>query len=136
MAHDTSTVTSNLVAQIDKTFCSDPGLYDWKYIDKREMVVPYNCAVVPAYFQNDLVSSALSHASTTRWEKHRVLIVDAIIRPGESNLLARRRFYIDEDFWCILLGEAYNNQDTMVACYMLTDGNIPTTSKHGKWYPV
>jgi len=127
---------ARFVAQLDETFCTDPSLYDWKYIDKREMFVPYNCAAAPSFMPQDSLSSSPSHAHSTRWEKHRVRIVEGTVRHGESNVLTRRRFYIDEDYWAILLGEAYDNVGEIVASYMLTDCVIPITSKRGKWYTV
>ena len=135
-AGDKSAMIARLIAQLDETFCADPSLYCWRYLDNREMLVPYNCAAAPCSTAQDSLSSNSSCVHHVRWEKHWVWIVEGTVRPGESNVLTRRRFYIDEDSWVILLGEAYNHLGEMIASYMLTDGVIPITSKLGKWYTV
>jgi hypothetical protein len=116
-------LTTNLIATFGATFCSEPTMYEWKYVEKREMLVPYNCAAAGVIQPNQV-----------RWEKHKVWIVDGIVRPGESNILARRRFYVDEDSSMILMGEGYDTQEKMLVFYMLIDGMIPGTGNRGSWY--
>jgi hypothetical protein len=91
---------------------------------------------VPFHDMRDLLQPKFSNPKITRWEKHSVWVVEGTLQPGESNVLARRRFYIDEDSWCILLGEGYDIAGTMVKCYMLFKGTTPATGKQGRWYPL
>jgi hypothetical protein len=115
-------------------FCDNPEEYEWRYVEKREMIIPYNCDALPARSQNILMESEFPDLSSIRWEKHRVWIVEGILRPGESNLLVRRRFYIDEDSWLILLGEGYDGAGTMARCFMLYTLSIPSKHRQGRWY--
>jgi hypothetical protein len=61
-----------------------------------------------------------------RWEKHRVWVVEATLAPGYQNVNAKRRLYIDEDSWCALLGEGYDNSGTLWKGYALYNGCIPS----------
>jgi len=125
-------------ANIDESssFCSNPAEYDWKYIGKQEMLVPYNCGTVPFHDMRDLLQPKFSNPKITRWEKHSVWVVEGTLQPGESNVLARRRFYMDEDSWCILLGEGYDIAGVMVKCYMFFKCTTQATRKQGRWYPI
>ena len=94
-------------------FYGNPSQYDWRFIAKQELLVPYNCEIVPCHIPPDLSQGKFPHPGTIRWERHRVWVVEGSLQPGESNMLTRRRFYIDEDSWLILLGEAYDSTGAM-----------------------
>jgi hypothetical protein len=46
----------------------------------------------------------------TRWEKHRVWIVEGTLKPGLRHLYTKRRIYFDEDTWVAAAGETYDGQ--------------------------
>lgn len=82
--------------------------YDWKYLGKKELYIPYN--------NNELIGQPLEQTmkaqfldpNVVRWELHRVWIVEANVHQGERNVLVRRRFYVDEDCWTVAVGDAYD----------------------------
>jgi len=113
--------------------CTNPDEYEWRHRGKREMLVPYNCTAVPL---QDLVEASFPDRDAIRWEKHRVWIVEGVLRRGESNVLARRRFYLDEDSWLILLGEGHDIDGTMVKSFVLYHGAAMETGKIGRWYAL
>ena len=45
-----------------------------------------------------------------RFEKHRVWVVEATLKPGERHLYGRRTFYIDEDSWLVIGADNYDNR--------------------------
>ena len=45
-----------------------------------------------------------------RYEKHRVWVVEANLKSGQRHVYAKRRFYIDEDSWHIVLLESYDGR--------------------------
>ncbi|EMV9186381.1 DUF1329 domain-containing protein, partial [Escherichia coli] len=45
-----------------------------------------------------------------RFEKHRVWVVEATLKPGARHVYSKRRYYLDEDSWNILLGELYDSR--------------------------
>jgi hypothetical protein len=118
-AYDTPDPTTNGLTNLDEITCfyGNPSEYDWRYIGKQEMLVPYNCNALSHGTQEEIFTPHFPNPELIRWEKHRVWVVEATLHPGESNVNARRRFYIDEDTWCILLGEAYDGGGTMVKYY-------------------
>ena len=84
--------------------------YDWKLLGKREIYVPYNSYRLsdPKYKYSDILKPGHINEDLSRWELHRVWVVDATLKPGTSHVYARRTFYIDEDSWAILLIDKYD----------------------------
>jgi len=84
--------------------------YDWRLIGKREMIIPYN-----AFALNDrrlsydqVLREDFLNPQFTRYEKHRVWVVDAVKRSGTSHHFRKRRFYLDEDSWGIVMVDGFN----------------------------
>jgi hypothetical protein len=121
---------------LDESFCSNPAQYDWKNLGKREIIVPYNCDSAGFVFPRHHTDATPHMSGKIRWEKHRVWVVEGTLHKGESNVLPRRRFYLDEDSWKILMGEGYDDKGKLVKCYMLCCGTIPNAGHKGRWYPV
>ena len=66
-----------------------------------------------------------------RWELHRVWVVEATLHPGERNVLPRRVFYVDEDTWHAVLGDAYDAQGNLYhhqIMFMETRPDVPSTA--------
>lgn len=137
-AFDRQNSHAKSVAYIDKdaSFCSDPSQYEWQYIGKREMLVPYTSNVGPSDADDTGSTPNIPKPGSLRWKKHPVWIVEGHLHRGESNVLALRRFYIDIDSWEILLGEGYDYAGAMTNCYMLTKRPISEEATWGKWYPL
>jgi hypothetical protein len=50
----------------------------------------------------------------TRYELHRVWVVDARVKKGGvSHLYKRRTFYLDEDSWQVVLVDVYDNDEQL-----------------------
>lgn len=118
------------------SFCRDPAQYVWRYAGKRGMLVPYNCELSESVTSQTVRKSPLLTAESIRWEMHQVWIVDGTLYRGESNVLQRRRFYIDEDSWVVLLGEGYNLSGQLVMHYLLDSYTIPPKLADGFWYDI
>lgn len=116
-------------------FCSNPNQYSWEYVGRQDMIVPYNCAP-PEACPTEYPCSKESKNGRLRWERHNVWIVEGTLQRGESNILARRRFYLDGDTWLILLGEGYNGEGDMLGYYMLCHSSAATMNYRGVWYPI
>lgn len=86
--------------------------YSWKLVGKQEMIIPYNAydTLNPDKRYKDLLQADHYHPDNTRYELHRVWIVDAQLRAGESHKLPQRRFYIDEDSWTVVMADNYDDQ--------------------------
>ncbi len=96
-------------------FNGAPDRYDWKLLGKREMYVPYNAYRMtgPAARTADLIKAKHLNPDFTRYELHRVWVVEGSLKPGTSHIYSKRRFYVDEDSWVILTAEHYDGRGQM-----------------------
>lgn len=110
VAYDTPSSYTDGISNYDEYFGFNGSLrkYDWKYLGKKEMYIPYNnnalylLPAVPVHKKHFL------DPDVVRWELHRVWVVEATLHPGERNVLARRRFYVDEDTWMIAVTDSWD----------------------------
>ncbi len=86
--------------------------YTWKVIGKKEMIFPYNAVMLAQdkLKYSDIAKKGHIDQNLARYEKHRVWIVEAELKPGVSHLYARRTFYVDEDTWTILHSDIYDRR--------------------------
>lgn len=89
-----------------------PQRYDWKLVGKKEMYVPYNAYHLqdPKVRYNDLLHKNHINQDFARYELHRVWVVDATLKPGQSHIYSRRTLYVDEDSWQILAVDCYDSR--------------------------
>src|SRR6516165_4747619 len=126
--YDTPNPESNGIANLDESSCfyGNPSQYNWTYIAKKEMLVPYNCNKMLFGDFASMLGPHFPQPEFVRWEKHRVWIVEANLAPGIHNVNAKRRFYIDEDTWYALLGEGYDAQGNLVKGYAIYNECVPS----------
>ncbi|MGH8561717.1 MAG: DUF1329 domain-containing protein, partial [Nevskiales bacterium] len=79
--------------------------YDWKIVGKKEVYIPYNAYRVHSdkLKYTDICKAGHINQDYTRYELHRVWVVEANVRPGTSHIYKRRTVYVDEDTWNIAL---------------------------------
>lgn len=96
-------------------FNGAPDRYEWTLVGKREMIVPYNSYKLHSrqLKNSDILKPLHPNPDLTRYELHRVWVVDAKLKPGTSHLYSRRTFYIDEDSWQILAADQYDGRGQM-----------------------
>ncbi|MBJ7413975.1 MAG: DUF1329 domain-containing protein [Niveispirillum sp.] len=84
-----------------------PDRYDWKLIGKKEMYVPYNSYKLHSSSTkyDDIIKPNHINQDLARYELHRVWVVEATLKQGTSHIYAKRRFYIDEDTWQIVVAD-------------------------------
>ncbi|MCI0997646.1 DUF1329 domain-containing protein [Pseudomonas corrugata] len=85
--------------------------FDFKVLGKKEMLVPYNN--YRAFFEEGLIKPQHENPDLMRWEKHRVWVVEATLKPGQRHIYSKRVYYIDEDSWIITLYEAYDQSNQL-----------------------
>ncbi len=133
-AFDAPNPESNGIASIDEAsgFYGNPSQYDWTLVGKREMLVPYNCNKMIFHTAQEDLGPHFPNPDMVRWEKHRVWVVEANLHPGQRNVNAKRRFYMDEDTGYIVLGEGYDEQGELVkayANYLNCTPSVPMTTE-------
>jgi hypothetical protein len=89
--------------------------YDWTLIGKREMIIPYHAYKFdsPKVDYKTLLMPGHANPAYMRYEKHRVWVVEANLKRGMRHVYAKRRFYIDEDSWQIVLIDSYDGRGAL-----------------------
>ncbi|NRB43102.1 MAG: DUF1329 domain-containing protein [Pseudomonadales bacterium] len=89
--------------------------YDWQLIGKKEAYIPYHAYKFdnPKYHYKKLLQNTQVNADFMRYELHRVWVVEARLKVDARHVYAKRRFYIDEDSWQIVLLESYDRNDEL-----------------------
>jgi len=93
-------------------FNGAPDRYNWELVGKKEMIVPYNSYQIHSgnLKYNDILHPLHINQDLARYEKHRVWVVEATLKPDAKHLYARRTFYVDEDSWQILAVDQYDSR--------------------------
>jgi len=93
-------------------FNGAPALYEWNLVGKKEMYVPYNSYRLHSDQVKvaDIIKPLHINQDLTRYELHRVWVVEATLKPGANNLYSRRTFYVDEDSWQVLAVDQYDGR--------------------------
>ncbi|HUL55185.1 MAG TPA: DUF1329 domain-containing protein [Opitutaceae bacterium] len=86
--------------------------YTWELVGKREMIVPYNSYKLHSdkVKYSDILKPLHINQDLTRYELHRVWVVDAKLKEGTNHVYHRRTFYIDEDSWQVLVVDQYDSR--------------------------
>ena len=86
--------------------------YQWTLIGKRELYVPYNAYRInrQGLSYEEILGAHHLNPEFTRFERHRVWVVDAELAPGTKHVYGKRRFYVDEDSWSILHVDLYDER--------------------------
>ena len=86
--------------------------YNWKLVGKKEMYMPYNSAEInsPLLTYDKILKAGHLNPELTRYEKHRVWVVEATLKDGMRHKLSKRVFYIDEDSWSINAVDGYDGR--------------------------
>ncbi len=96
-------------------FTGSPERYNWELVGRKEIYVPYNSYQLHSdkLKYDDILKPLHINPEHTRYELHRVWVIDATLKEGMRHLYKRRTFYIDEDSWQILLVDQYDNRDQL-----------------------
>jgi len=114
VAYDNPGTASDSMRTSDQfdMFNGAPDRYDWKLVGKKEMYVPYNSYKLHSdtLKNSDILKPLHINQDLTRYELHRVWVVDATLKPGTNHVYSRRTFYVDEDSWQILAADQYDGR--------------------------
>ena len=93
-------------------FNGAPDRYNWELVGKKEMYIPYNSYKLHSDSLKvaDIVTPMHINQEHTRYELHRVWVVEATLKEGKRHIYAKRRFYVDEDSWGVLVVDQYDNR--------------------------
>ncbi|MDF1723473.1 MAG: DUF1329 domain-containing protein [Alcanivorax sp.] len=132
LAFDTPDRPLNVIDDYDM-FSGSPERYDWKLVGKREMYVPYNNNGLNSikHTVKEVYDTPVINPELTRYELHRVWVVEATVKPNARHIYAKRVFYIDEDTWTILATDKYDGDGNLWRVgfnYPVTAPEVPVTA--------
>src|SRR5690606_32309795 len=82
-------------------FNGAPDRYNWKLVGKKELYIPYNSykLVDDNLSYADIIKPGHINQDLTRYELHRVWVVEATLKEGQRHVYGKRVFFVDEDTW-------------------------------------
>ncbi len=94
------------------TFNGAPDRYEWTLTGKKELYIPYNSYRLHSDRNrfNDILTPGHINPDLTRYELHRVWVVEARVKKGTRHIYARRTFHLDEDTWQIAIADHYDGR--------------------------
>jgi hypothetical protein len=89
--------------------------YTWKLMGKKELLIPYNDYRLASdkVRYRDILQPGHINRDLPRYERHRVWVVESMLKPGTSHIYKRRTFFIDEDSWQIVAVDCYDKRDQL-----------------------
>ncbi|MEC8103075.1 MAG: DUF1329 domain-containing protein, partial [Pseudomonadota bacterium] len=134
LAYDTPIAAADGLRYADDTdiYNGSPDRYEWKLRGKREIYIPYNNYRLTSNSAsyNDILRPGHLNPEYTRYEKHRVWVVEGTLKDGKRHVYSKRVFYIDEDTWGISVADQYDMNGELwrvSMAYMKTYYELPVT---------
>jgi hypothetical protein len=113
LAYDTPIAAADGLRYADDTdmYNGAPDRYTWKLVGKKEVYIPYNNYEVSSnnITYSELLKPGHLNPEFTRYEKHRVWVVEANLKDGARHVYKKRVFYIDEDSWGVAVADQYDS---------------------------
>lgn len=93
-------------------FNGSPNRYNWELKGKQELYIAYNNYALHSdkVSYDDILKPNHVNPDLTRFEKHRVWVVEATLKEEFRHVYQKRVFYIDEDSWQIHVADMYDNR--------------------------
>ncbi|MGE8498183.1 MAG: DUF1329 domain-containing protein [Pseudomonas sp.] len=134
LAYDTPIASSDGLRTADDTdlYNGAPDRYDWTLLGKREIYIPYNNYRLSAagLKYEDILQPNHINPDHTRYELHRVWVVQGTLKAGARHLYSKRVLFLDEDSWGAALVDQYDGRGELwrvSAAYLKNYYELPTT---------
>ena len=112
VAYDFPAANTDNLRTVDdaELFLGPPDRFDWKLLGKREIYIPYNAYRIESntVSTKDILLTHHINPDLSRYELHRVWIVEGTLKSGAKHVYSRRVFYVDEDSWQIAAADLYD----------------------------
>ena len=134
LAYDTPIAAADGLRTADDTdmFNGSPDRYDWKLIGKKEIYIPYNNYKIssPDVKYADLLKVGHLNPAYTRYELHRVWVVEGTLKAGARHIYSKRVLFLDEDSWQAAEVDQYDGRGELwrvSLAYLKNFYELPTT---------
>lgn len=86
--------------------------FSWALLGKQELYVPFHNYKFDqsGLDYDELLTPYHVNPDYIRYEKRRVWVVEATLKEGKRHIYGKRRFYIEEDSWNIVMTENYDGR--------------------------
>ena len=81
--------------------------FNFKLLGKKEMIIPYNNYGLSQLPPDAVFGPKHIKPEALRWERHRVWVVEATLKPDARHAYSKRVFYVDEDSWTLVEADGY-----------------------------
>ncbi len=110
VSYDTPDFVTSGVGLFDEAFMMFGPIdrHQYKLVGKKEMYIPYNNNRSALVKIDELMGPNFLNPDHVRWELHRVWEVDATLKEGKRHSVPKRKYYIDEDTWQIVLFDGWD----------------------------
>ncbi len=87
-----------------------PDRFNWELLEKRELYIPYNNERLSSkqLRYKELLKKHHINPQYTRYELHRVWVIQATLKNEWRHVYSRRDFYLDEDSWQVVIADQYD----------------------------
>lgn len=114
VAYDSPVESVNGMHTVDDVdmFNGAPDRYDWKLVGKKEIYIPYNNYRLgsPDVKYDSLLMPGHINPDYTRYELHRVWVVEGNLKPGMRHIYSKRVLFLDEDSWGAAVVDQYDGR--------------------------
>ena len=114
VAYDNPVSSASSLRTVDDTdlINGSPDRFNWEILPKQEIYIPYNNEKLSSkeLKYKDILKPHHINSDLTRYELHRVWIIQATLNEKWRHIYSKRTFYIDEDSWQVVAADQYNKQ--------------------------
>ncbi|WP_213876211.1 DUF1329 domain-containing protein [Pseudomonas sp. dw_358] len=114
LAYDTPMAAADGLRTADDSdmYNGSPDRYEWQLLGKQELYIPYNNYRVgsPQVSYAQLLKPGHLNPQYTRYELHRVWVVEGTLKKGMRHVYSKRRLYLDEDSWQAAVVDQYDGR--------------------------
>ena len=117
ISHDAPYPGTDGIVLVDNTDMFNGALdrFEWELIGKKELFIPYNSydlhSAETEY--DEILQPGSLNPMLSRYERHRVWVVEATLKSGFRHRFSKRVFYIDEDSWQVALVDQYDGRGNL-----------------------
>ena len=117
LAYDTPIAAADGLRTADDTdlYNGAPDRFDWKLVGKKEMYIPYHNykLIDPGLKYDDVLGKGHVNPEHTRYELHRVWVVEGTLKSGQRHVYSKRVLYLDEDSWGAAVVDQYDGRGNL-----------------------
>jgi hypothetical protein len=114
VAYDNPVLSASSLRTVDDTdlINGSPDRFNWEILPKQEIYIPYNNDKLSSkqLKYKDILKPHHINPNLTRYELHRVWVIQATLKEKWRHVYSKRTFYVDEDSWQVVAADQYDKQ--------------------------